>query len=128
MIIDSLGESSIVLTLMVWINQGQSDFAKVRGEAIRQVKLAFDQHGIEMPNPIINIEMRSSAYKSDGPLGKLTESKSSHAGLKSVEVQIDKEDSSLNLQPDKTIERQLRAQHHAQIDDNLFDSDAKHEL
>ena len=49
--VDRLGGSSLVLNVSGWMNQRRSDHAKVKGEAIRQVKEAFDAAGVPMPDP-----------------------------------------------------------------------------
>ena len=41
--------SGIVLRFLAWIDQRQSDFGKVRSEAIRRVKAAFADDAIEGP-------------------------------------------------------------------------------
>lgn len=55
-----LGDSSVVLRVFAWVNQGEHDFGRVRSEAIRRVKEAFDTAGIGMPEPIYNIKMLAS--------------------------------------------------------------------
>ena len=128
-LIDSLGDSSVLLTLQAWVDQGRSDFGKVRGEAIRQLKLAFDEHGIEMPNPQYTIDMRAVDKPMDRTFGRGSEDKPAVSELSSESIEgIDIQDSNLNLQPDKTIERQLRAEQIAQQDDNLLNPEAKQEL
>jgi small-conductance mechanosensitive channel len=48
----SLGDSSVVLTSRVWIeNPSRSDFVKTRGEYVTNVKERFDEEGIDIPYP-----------------------------------------------------------------------------
>lgn len=54
-IIDALDPSTVALKIHGWVDQGKSDFAKVRSEAIRSVKTAFDEQSISMPEPIQNV-------------------------------------------------------------------------
>ena len=56
-IVEDLGDSSVTLTVMAWIDQRTSDVRKVRSEAIRFVKQAFDAAGIVMPEPIYRINV-----------------------------------------------------------------------
>jgi small conductance mechanosensitive channel len=58
--IETLGESNVILRVYGWVDQASADFLRVRSEAIRLVKLAFDQAGIVMPEPIYNLRMRTS--------------------------------------------------------------------
>ncbi len=47
--------AGIVLRFFGWIDQRQSDLGKVRGEAIRLVKAAFAQRGIEGPRTVYHV-------------------------------------------------------------------------
>ena len=138
-LIDSLGDSSVQLLLQGWIDQGLSDFAKVRSEAIRQVKLAFNQHDIDMPNPTFTVDLLTDGQLTHARLeDKISQQETTDTGNreKPVVSQIsaaemphsENQNSPLNLQPDKTIEQQLRAEQIAQKDDNLLNSEARQEL
>jgi small-conductance mechanosensitive channel len=59
-LIDALGDSSVVLVTRGWMDQREDDFLKVRSEAMRRVKEAFDEAGIVMPEPIYNVNLRRS--------------------------------------------------------------------
>lgn len=63
-VVDGLGEYAVILTVFGWMNQRESNFLKVRSEAIRRVKDAFDADGISMPEPIRNL--RQIADSADG--------------------------------------------------------------
>lgn len=56
-VVDAIGDSNVVLTVYGWVNQLQFNFAKVRSEAIRAVKQAFDAAGIVMPEPIYKLRL-----------------------------------------------------------------------
>ncbi|MFW5791548.1 MAG: mechanosensitive ion channel domain-containing protein [Desulfohalobiaceae bacterium] len=51
MLVEQVGDFSMVISFFGWVDQRQADFLKVRSEAMRLVKRAFDQAGIEMPQP-----------------------------------------------------------------------------
>lgn len=57
-VIDSLGDSSVAMKFFAWLDQTDSDFLKTKSEAIRLVKEAFDDAGIEMPEPIYRVHIR----------------------------------------------------------------------
>jgi small-conductance mechanosensitive channel len=63
--VEALGESNVVLRIFGWVDQNHADFTKVRSEAIRLVKGAFDRAGIVMPEPIYNL--RFDRRVSDAP-------------------------------------------------------------
>ena len=53
--VHELGSHHVVLRVYGWMDQRTHDFLKVRSEAIRLVKEAFDAEGIEMPPPIVDL-------------------------------------------------------------------------
>lgn len=58
MLIENLGDFSVWVRFFGWVDQREVDFGKVRGEAIRQVKLALETAGVEMPEPAQTIRMQ----------------------------------------------------------------------
>ncbi len=67
--VEALGESNVVLRVFGWVDQTEAEFTKVRSEAIRLVKGAFDRAKIVMPEPIYNVrfEPRPGATMSFDP-------------------------------------------------------------
>ena len=59
--VDRLGDFTVVIKVFGWANQQTSDWGKVKSEAIRQVKEAFDAAGISMPEPIQNVRQLPDA-------------------------------------------------------------------
>ncbi|MDF1658017.1 MAG: mechanosensitive ion channel [Verrucomicrobiales bacterium] len=59
--IDNLGDSSVQVRLFAWLDQSKHSFLKVKSESIRLIKEAFDEAGIEMPEPIYRVHLRDSA-------------------------------------------------------------------
>jgi small conductance mechanosensitive channel len=53
--VHALGDYNVVLRAYGWMDQRSHDFLKVRSEAIRLVKEAFDAAGIDMPAPIVDL-------------------------------------------------------------------------
>ena len=49
-LVDSLGKSTINLRVYLWLNGREHSWLKVRSSVIRLVKLAFQKHGISMPD------------------------------------------------------------------------------
>ncbi len=70
--VTSLGESSVLVLFMAWIDQRETDFLKAKGEGIRFVKTAFDEARIEMPEPIYRVVLNrpSSKEESAAPSGE----------------------------------------------------------
>lgn len=55
--IDEVGDSAVLVHFFAWIDQRGVEWAKVRGEAIRRVKEAFDAAGISLPEPIHQVRL-----------------------------------------------------------------------
>jgi small-conductance mechanosensitive channel len=60
-VIEALGDSSVALRIYGWVDQREADWLRLRGEAIRAVKEAFDREAIEMPEPIQRIRVEPAA-------------------------------------------------------------------
>ncbi|MEO8326858.1 MAG: mechanosensitive ion channel family protein, partial [Nitrospirota bacterium] len=56
--VEKLGDSNVLLKMFAWTTQDQYDYQKVRSEAIRAVKEAFDLANYEMPEPIYRLKMQ----------------------------------------------------------------------
>ena len=56
--VETVGDSSVVIRYMGWVDQTVTDYWVARGEAIRVTKLALDGAGIAMPEPIYNVNVR----------------------------------------------------------------------
>ena len=56
-LIDSVGDSSIAIQFLGWMNQQTHDFGLVRSAAVRLVKMEIEASGIAIPEPIFTIKM-----------------------------------------------------------------------
>lgn len=61
--ITALGDSNVQIRYQAWVDQRSHDFASVKSEGIRLVKLALEAAGMDMPEPIYRVQLseRSSA-------------------------------------------------------------------
>ncbi|MCB2190309.1 MAG: mechanosensitive ion channel [Deltaproteobacteria bacterium] len=80
------GDSAMLVRFFGWVDQGTADFIKVRSEAVRMLKEALDQAGVDVPVPISKvISAPSEAASPDTP--------SSHDGLmqdaRAADVELD---------------------------------------
>jgi small conductance mechanosensitive channel len=71
--VDNLGDSTVSLKFMAWMDQTQHDFLKTRSESIRLVKEAFDAAGIEMPEPIYRVHLHEAGALPPGPAAGQTD-------------------------------------------------------
>jgi small-conductance mechanosensitive channel len=52
-----LGDSSVTMRFMGWVDQRQAEFSRVRSEAIRLVKLRLEAAGVSLPSPEYLVRM-----------------------------------------------------------------------
>jgi small conductance mechanosensitive channel len=86
-LVEGFGDSAMVISVAGWINQRQSDWLKVRSEAKRRIKAAFDQAGIDVPEPILRV--RTATFE---PRPRTPEPQA---------------ETSLDISPDECIDRQV---------------------
>jgi len=58
--VETVGDSSVVLRYMAWVDQSRTDYWVARGEAIRVTKGALEAAGIALPEPIYNLNIREA--------------------------------------------------------------------
>jgi small conductance mechanosensitive channel len=59
--IESLGDSNVLLRYFAWVDQREHGFAEVQSAAIRRLKVALDDAGVDMPEPIYRLRLESGA-------------------------------------------------------------------
>jgi small-conductance mechanosensitive channel len=81
---DSLGKSTVNLRVYFWLNGRENSWLKVRSSVIRLVKLAFQKHGISMPD-----EAREIVFPQGVPVTVLAESSSDEHAARNERVPTD---------------------------------------
>lgn len=56
--VEGFGDSAMIVSLSAWIDQREADWFKVGSEARRRIKAAFEQAGIDVPEPIFRVRTR----------------------------------------------------------------------
>ena len=107
-LINELGDSAVALKFFGWIDQRNTDFLKARSEAIRLVKSAFDDAGIEMPEPIYRIHM-ADISNAEPPAPTEATSSSEQAARQDVDVTTD-----------DTMQQQLQTELRTSDEENLL--------
>lgn len=59
--IAALGDSNVQVRYYGWVDQRTHDFLMLKSEAIRQVKSALEQAGLDMPEPIYRVQITERA-------------------------------------------------------------------
>lgn len=67
-LVRELGDSTITMLFMAWVDQREVDLLRVRSEAIRAVKTHLEAEGLNLPSPEFLIR-----YRGDGTAAGLTE-------------------------------------------------------
>ena len=55
--IEAVGDSAVTINYFAWVDQRQTDFVKARSEAIRLVKTALEDAGMDLPEPIYRVQL-----------------------------------------------------------------------
>ncbi|MBK1701508.1 mechanosensitive ion channel family protein [Thiococcus pfennigii] len=126
-VVQSLGDSNVILRCYAWIDQMQVDFLKVRSEAIRAVKSAFDGAGVVMPEPIYKVRLfdagsaaAASAEREDRVRAKGPPEVRRAAAVGSIATG--------DVSVDRTIEEKVEASGADDDTDNLLSPDAAREV
>ncbi|MDX1380179.1 MAG: mechanosensitive ion channel family protein, partial [Xanthomonadales bacterium] len=110
-LVEALGDSSVILVVRGWMDQRENDFLKIRSEAQRLVKEAFDEAGIVMPVPIYNVNLQR--VRAERPAGL-------QAGRDALPAAEDIGDTAR----DRSVENQIRAEKAATEEADLLDPGA----
>ncbi len=114
MLVDNLGESTVNLKCLAWLDQTKHDFHKTRSQAIRMVKEAFDAAGLEMPEPIYRVHIRDAIA---APASEHTaEKQKQEKALTAPDAGVPEED----LSADDTIDRQVAKEQRQSKEENLL--------
>jgi small-conductance mechanosensitive channel len=109
-LVRALADSSVILNVIGWIDQRETDFLKVRSAAQQRVKEAFDDAGIIMPEPIYNVNLRRQR-----PVGVGT----SAASAAAVE-----ESDTTDTKRDQAVEQQMRDERRQTAGEDLLSKSA----
>ncbi|NLT70216.1 MAG: mechanosensitive ion channel family protein [Verrucomicrobiaceae bacterium] len=112
-VVDQLGESTIQLRFFAWLDQTQHDFLKVRSQSIRLVKEAFDEAGIDMPEPLYRVHLKRSGARK-------TEKKTAAPALSPELRESAPETFEMDLSADHTIDEQMREEQRLSPEKNLL--------
>jgi len=105
--IEALGDSTVLVRFHGWVNQDTADFFKVRSEAVRLVKQAFDEEAIEMPEPTYRLRLYQAG---DAPPHE----------PKALEASIAEEAQAIDVDPDNRLEEQVEEELRTSDEPNLL--------
>ena len=118
--IEEIGDSSMMLWFVAWIDQNETGLKKARSEAIRKVKLAFEQEGIVLPEPIYRLRFDDAV--------PTKASSRTVAKAKPRKALVEQDATEPDVSPDEEIRKKI-AEHKAANDRNdLLDPNAPQEI
>jgi len=116
--VQELQDSSVILRINGWVNQGEADFGKVQSQARRAVKEAFEREGVATPPPEFGIRILENQL--DGTLS-IPGAGSSGRSPRSEPVEAGEMlDPIEDLSPDTTIEQEIARELQDDTQENLL--------
>ena len=125
-LVHALGDSNIVLRCYGWVDQTKNSFVKVRSEAIRRVKEAFDQAGIVMPEPVYRLRI-TDRVDAGGPSKSSAPKRSESSGGEPVSTSATIREVT-DVGVDRTIEERVMADAREGEGENLLSQGADKEI
>ncbi|WP_318936033.1 mechanosensitive ion channel family protein [Pseudidiomarina sp.] len=114
-LIHELGASTVILRVLGWVDQRQTDVLKARSEAIRFVKQAFDDAALEMPEPTYRLRFETPLPAIPGAAPAATEQATAER-LVPEPTDISQTD----VSADDTIDKQVAAELRSSDEQNLL--------
>jgi len=131
-IVESLGDSTVILKFYAWLDQREHDLMKTKSESIRMIKTAYDRAGIEMPEPIYRIHIPGMAAplsisETASGVGPAFDDDNEVAGQASATAQestpapMEEEMSFVDLSADHTLDDQIIEEQRQSGEKNLLE-------
>ena len=109
--ITALADSSVSVRFFAWVDQTKFDYGKVKGEAIRLVKLALESAGMDLPEPIHRVRIEREV----GAAPERATEKREPARERGAAT---------DLSRDKSLDKQIEEETRKSRDRNLLTEDA----
>ncbi|WP_298448260.1 mechanosensitive ion channel domain-containing protein [uncultured Marinobacter sp.] len=123
-IIESVGDSNILIKFTAWIDQRESDFGKARSLSIRAAKNALEAQGFTLPEPIYRLRFDQTpgtlTAVDTSKLPEQTQEPDKGPIKSSPELELPADDV-LNVRPDTHITRQVREERNVAAAEDLLD-------
>lgn len=104
----AIGDSSVTLRSMAWVNQQEAEFLRVRSEAIRLVKAQLEEAGLTLPSPEYLIRMQGASEPIKPPV--------TAAARPAQTVQAD-------VSVDRAVDAQIEVERQVSGEDDLLDKE-----
>ncbi len=101
-LVQELGDFNVLVRVYGWVDQEHYSFSKVRSEAIKRCKQAFDDAGIIMPEPIYQIKLSDGTAALNGAAAQ----QKKPASMKKPKTQRNNQEVS-DVKPDDTAREKV---------------------
>ena len=117
--VQELGDSSVELRFLGWVDQTVTDFGKARSEAVRLVKEGFDAAGVKTPPPEYGIRILDPSPDSSPGTDPLPQG-TRQERPKTPVPQSAEDPGEADLAPDTTIEEEIERELRESSEENLL--------
>ncbi len=122
-LIESVGDSNIVLTFMAWVDQQHTDFGKARSLAISAAKNVLEERGFTLPEPIYRLrfddKLKPLDFSTTTPATEDTQQSEERERKPTTKIADD--DPVMNVRPDNRLQEKVNAERAEDDETNLLD-------
>lgn len=129
-VIDQLGDSNVLIRLYGWVDQENYSLVKVRSEAIRETKQAFDAANIVMPEPIYKLkvqDVQSFSFPHESESQKLSKN-TTNTSEATHKASAENTDAVRDISVDRTVENKVTEEQALDNQENLLNSESPQEM
>jgi len=126
-VVNKVGDSSIILTFMGWIDQQQTDFGRARSHAISAAKNVLEKEGFTLPEPVYklrfdNHEIQSTLAGEQTTTSGTRDNSGTAKPLKKRQPMIEPDKRQLmDVTPDKHLEEMVNEERAVKAEGDLLD-------
>lgn len=115
-LVRELGDSTVTLRFSAWVDQRESEFDRVRSEAIRLVKLRLEEAGLTLPSPeyLLRVDSPESRSREAAPAREPTKEMTPAA----------KDSTQADVSVDRSVDEQIEADRRDSGESDLLEEDA----
>ena len=131
-LINTVGDSNIVLTFYAWIDQRETNFAKARSLAIRAAMRALEEQGFTLPEPIYRLrfdpELNTALFAAlDGKHSSVSTLASRADKSAPRATLVERGEGVLDVSPDQNLQQKVDAEIKSEQGNDLLNENVPHE-
>jgi small-conductance mechanosensitive channel len=128
-IISAVGDSSIIISFMAWVDQRESDFIKSRSLAIPATKTVLEEQGFTLPEPIYRLRFdpqqlqQATSVDNKVPLKAGSRDSDSATETKPTLRKTEDIEATMDVSPDLYLEEKVNQERAMNTESDLLDND-----